>query len=70
MGIKRQATEEWTCDHCGANITEDKRKDAVIVELRVRGASAGFYPPKQYVFCDRDHANAWWQKSTKENIVQ
>jgi hypothetical protein len=70
MGIKKQAIEEWTCDHCGANITEDNRKGAVIVELRVRGVGFGFYPPKQFVFCDEGHANQWWQKSTKENLVQ
>ena len=69
MGIKRQATEEWTCDHCGAEIPADNRKDAVIVEVRVRGASAGFYPPKQFAFCNKDHTNQWWQKSTKENLI-
>ena len=70
MGIDRKVNEAWTCDQCGANITEDNRKDAVIVELRIRGAGAGFYPPRQYVFCNKDHANGWWQKSTKENLVQ
>jgi hypothetical protein len=70
MGIKRQATEEWTCDQCGSNIAEENRKNAVVVEVRVRGAGAGFYPPKQYAFCSKDHANAWWQNSTKENLVQ
>jgi hypothetical protein len=70
MGIKKQAIEEWTCDHCGANITEDKRKEAVIVELRVRGVGIGFTPPKQYAFCNKEHANGWWQRSTKEDLVK
>jgi hypothetical protein len=70
MGINRQVNEAWTCDQCRADIPADNRKDAVIVEVRVRGASAGFYPPKQYVFCNKDHTNQWWQKSTKENLIQ
>jgi len=69
MGITYGGTTKYTCDYCGAEITD------LTTAIRMGVHTAGIHSmmkymrDKTYVFCNPEHLNAWWKQETKDNFL-
>jgi hypothetical protein len=69
MPIEYGGKTRFVCDYCGAEITD------LTTAIRMGVQTAGIHSmmeymnERTYVFCNPEHLNAWWNKSTGENFL-